>query len=223
MHEIRLVIFDLAGTTVKDRGQVPRALAAGLADVGVTVTPAQVEGVRGASKREAIKHFIPDRPDRDGLARAAYESFCGRLAELYRSEGVESIDGAEDTFQVLRGRGARVALNTGFDRDITGLLVGALRWDESVVDAIVCGDEVARGRPAPDLIVRAMERTGIADPQCVVNVGDTVLDLQAGYNARVRWNVGVLSGAHQRERLVQEPHTHLIGSVSDLSSRVLGW
>ena len=50
-----------------------------------------------------------------------------------------------------------------------------------------------------------------------------MLDLQAGYNARVRWNVGVLSGAHQRERLVQEPHTHLIGSVSDLSSRVLGW
>ena len=32
----------------------------------------------------------------------------------------------------------------------------------------------------------------------------------------VRWNVGVLSGAHSREALSTAPHTHIIQSVADL-------
>jgi mannose-6-phosphate isomerase-like protein (cupin superfamily) len=44
------------------------------------------------------------------------------------------------------------------------------------------------------------------------------LDLQAGYNAGVRWNIGVLSGAHSREQLERERHTHLLASVAELPS-----
>jgi phosphoglycolate phosphatase-like HAD superfamily hydrolase len=65
-----------------------------------------------------------------------------------------------------------------------------------------------------------MERTGVTDARLVLNVGDTVLDLQAGRNAGVRWNVGVLSGGHDRQRLEQAPHTHLIDSVADLKSLI---
>jgi phosphonatase-like hydrolase len=109
-----------------------------------------------------------------------------------------------------------VALNTGFDREITGLLVSSLGWEGEAVDVVVCGDDVGRGRPAPDLIFRAMEAAGVSDARQVMNVGDTVLDLQAGHNAGVRWNVGVLSGAHGREVLEREPHTHLLDSVASL-------
>jgi phosphoglycolate phosphatase-like HAD superfamily hydrolase len=49
-------------------------------------------------------------------------------------------------------------------------------------------------------------------------VGDTVLDLQAGFNAGVRYVVGVLSGAHKKAQLEQERHTHLIESVASLPS-----
>ena len=35
----------------------------------------------------------------------------------------------------------------------------------------------------------------------------------AGHSAGVRWNVGVLSGAHVRRTLEQAPHTHLIDSI----------
>jgi phosphoglycolate phosphatase-like HAD superfamily hydrolase len=61
-----------------------------------------------------------------------------------------------------------------------------------------------------------MEETGVTGVQQVANVGDTLLDLQAGHNAGVRWNIGVLSGAHERQALERFPHTHLLQSVSDL-------
>ncbi len=212
---LQLVVFDMAGTTVQDEGQVPRAFQAALAAHGFAATLEQVNAVRGASKREAILQFIPPGPVRARVAEAAYATFCRRLTELYQSEGVREVPGAASVFARLRGHGIRVALNTGFDREITRLLVSALRWSQGTVDAIVCGDDVAHGRPAPDLIHAAMRATGVCDTQRVMNVGDTVLDLQAAHAAGVRWNIGVLTGAHSREELEAAPHTHIVAAITD--------
>jgi phosphonatase-like hydrolase len=216
MDEPRLVVFDMAGTTVKDAGHVVDAFLVALGEHGIEVTPEQLSNVRGSSKREAVLHFIPEGSDRRSRAETVYNSFREHLAQLYKSKGVEPVEGSEETFRWLRRRGVRVALNTGFDREITGLLLSSLGWESEVVDAVVCGDDVGRGRPAPDLIFRAMEAAGVGDARQVMNVGDTVLDLRAGQNAGVLWNVGVLSGAHGREMLEREPHTHLLDSVASL-------
>ena len=82
------------------------------------------------------------------------------------------------------------------------------------------GESAARlaGRPAPYLIHRAMEAAGATSVHRVMNGGDTELDLRAGWNAGVAWNVGVTSGAHDRERLERAPHTHLLDSVEHLPS-----
>ncbi|HJQ34870.1 MAG TPA: phosphonatase-like hydrolase [Pyrinomonadaceae bacterium] len=216
MDGVELVIFDLAGTTVEDGGEVPDAFASALAAHGVEVTREQLKGVRGSSKRQAVLRFIPDGPERQARAAAVYATFREHLARRYESGGVRAVAGAAETLRALRGRGVRVALNTGFDRETTALLLGALGWDGRVVDAVVCGDDVAQGRPAPYLIFRAMEAAGAASVHRVANVGDTALDLRAGHNAGVRWNVGVLSGAHDRTLLEREPHTHLLSSVAEL-------
>jgi phosphoglycolate phosphatase-like HAD superfamily hydrolase len=82
---------------------------------------------------------------------------------------------------------------------------------------VVCGDDVSQGRPAPYLIFRAMEATGARSVHQVAVVGDTTRDLQAGHNAGVRWNIGVLTGAHDRQTLQRAPHTHLLPSVAEVA------
>jgi phosphonatase-like hydrolase len=217
MDELKLVVFDMAGTTVKDNGQVVNAFTAALMEHHIEFTPELLSRVRGSSKRQAIEQFIPQGTDRASRAKLVYSSFREHLAERYRTEGIEPIDGAQRTFQWLKEQGVRVALNTGFDRDITGLLLKALSWEEgAMIDAVVCGDDVRHGRPHPYLIFHAMESTNTTSVQQVANVGDTVLDLQAGHNAGVRWNIGVLSGAHDRQSLERFPHTHLLQSVTEL-------
>ena len=215
-HESRsidLVVCDMAGTTVQDDGQVPRAFTAALAEHGVAVTAEAINALRGASKRQAIFELLPPTPDRAALSERVYASFRTQLGRVFGA-GVRAVPGAVDAIAQLRARGIRVALNTGFDRDTTNLLLDALGWRSSVVDAVVCGDEVAAGRPAPDLIHACMKAVGVTEAKRVANVGDTVLDLQAGCNAGVRYNVGVLSGAHKREQLEREPHTHLVASIA---------
>lgn len=216
MDGVELVIFDLAGTTVEDRGEVTDAFAGALAEHGIEVTREQLDGVRGSSKRQAVLGFVPEGPGRESRAAAVYAAFREHLARRYESGGVRPVPGAAETFRALRERGVRVALNTGFDRETTALLLGALGWGGGTVDAVVCGDDVKRGRPAPYLIFRAMEAAGAVSVHRVASVGDTTLDLRAGYNAGVRWNVGVLSGAHRRPALEAAPHTHLLPSVAEL-------
>ena len=206
----RLVVFDMAGTTVEDGGQVPAAFTAVLAAHGIATTPDQITRVRGASKRQAIASLVAHPDD----AARVYAEFQRTLAARF-GEGVTAIPGAVDIFRALRQVGSKVALTTGFDREITALLIGALSWQD-VVDTVVCGDDVPNGRPAPDLIHRAMANVGVSDASQVAAVGDTTLDLEAGAAAGVGWNIGVLSGAHGRAALERAPHTHLIQSVADL-------
>jgi phosphonatase-like hydrolase len=210
---IELLVCDMAGTTVRDAGQVPQAFTSALAAHGITVTPQAINSLRGASKRLAILNLIPEGGDRAARADEVYAIFVQHLAAVFNGT-VEPVPGAREAIDTLRSRGVRVALNTGFDRDTTHLLLDALRWREGVVDAVVCGDEVAQGRPAPYMIFHCMEATGVTDVRRVANAGDTVLDLQAGYNAGVGLNIGVLSGAHGRDQLQPQPHTHLLDSMA---------
>ena len=215
MNAIKLVVSDMAGTTVKDSGEVARAFSAALADHGIEASPAQINAVRGASKREAIATLVAPKYGTDAeRVEAVYAGFKKHLQRVFTREA-EPVAGAVDTFAWLRERGIKLALNTGFDRDITTLLIEALGW-QNAADAVICGDDVPQGRPAPYMIFRAMEATGTVDMRHVLNVGDTVSDLQAARNAAVGVSVGVLSGAHKREQLAREPHTHLIESVAAL-------
>jgi phosphonatase-like hydrolase len=210
-----LVVFDLVGTTVQADDAVPRALAEAVAAEGVTVTAAQIDAVRGATKRLALESLLPEGPGRALAVERAYARFQDRLRQACTAETVAEVPGAATVMAALRARGVRVALNTGLDRALTAHLLAALRW-ESMADAVVCGDDVPAGRPAPYLIFRAMEQTGVVSVHDVANVGDTALDLRAAANAGVRWNIGVWSGAHQRTVLADAPHTHLCASVADV-------
>jgi phosphonatase-like hydrolase len=211
-----LVIFDLTGTTVRDEGQVAQAFTGAFCAHGINITPEALRTVRGSSKRQAVLSLMPACLDMQALAEAVYASFRNTLATLYVTRGVQPVTGADKVFRFLKGMGARVALNTGFDREITGLLITALGWGSDLVDAVVCGDDVANGRPAPDLIFRAMALCDATTADRVMAVGDTTLDLQAGHNAGVRWNIGVLTGAHDRQTLEQAPHTILLPSIAQI-------
>ena len=214
--QVELVVMDMAGTTVHDGGEVPAAFRAALAAHGIALSDDEVARVRGASKREVIGRLVQASARRAGRGGGCgvrrIPRGAGGALPRRRARG----EGRGGVFGWLRARGVRVALNTGFDRGIVDLLLDALGWSDGVVDAVVCGDEVRQGRPAPYLVFRAMEAVGVTDVRRVMCVGDTELDLRAGWNAGAGWIVGVLGGAHPRERLEQAPHTHLLPSVASL-------
>ncbi len=217
---VRLVVLDMIGTTVQATDAVPRAFAEALSPEGVAVDAGMLTRVRGLNKRAAIEALVPAGTDHAARAEAAFRRFVVGLVEAYKPGRLAPVAGATDVITRCRAAGVRVALNTGFDRPLTTHILMRLRW-KRLADAVVCGDDVAEGRPAPFMIYRAMERTGVIDVARVAVVGDTTADLEAGHHARAGWNIGVWSGAHDRERLERAPHTHLCASVADVPA-ILG-
>jgi len=212
---IRLVVSDMAGTCVHDGGEVEAAFRAGLADHGIEASAAQISAVRGASKREAIATLTAPKYGHDAArVEAVYASFKSHLQQVFTRDA-KPVAGAPEAFAWLKQQGIKLALNTGFDRDIAQLLIHALQWSD-LPDALVCGDDVKAGRPAPYMIFRSMELTNVVNVREVLVVGDTVSDLQSAHNAGAAMGVAELNGAHKREVLEREPHTHLIGSIADL-------
>ena len=61
---VKLVVFDLAGTTVRDNGEVPSAFKSALNRFGVHVSNEQLDNVRGSSKRQAVFDLLPESHDR---------------------------------------------------------------------------------------------------------------------------------------------------------------
>jgi len=217
-----LVVFDIAGTTVYDGDAVGTCLRRALEHVaGLAFGRAEVNAVMGIPKPVAIRRLLDGRPgarsDR-GRVDEVYRDFERRMLEHYRSgPEVVEVDGASDVFRELRARGLKVALDTGFGRPVTDAVLARLGWSvPGVIDATVTADDVAAGRPAPDMVYRAMELTGVRDVGRVVKVGDTPSDLQEGTSAGCGMVVGVTSGSHTADELRPHPHTVLIGSIREL-------
>ncbi|OFI37694.1 HAD family hydrolase [Arthrobacter sp. SW1] len=227
---IKLVACDMAGTTIDEHGDVYTALARSVEEAGASTTPEAVQEWMGADKVEAITALIGlgGGTASGEVVDAAFIRFKEILTELYAANKPVALDGVEDTLRELRRRGIKVALTTGFSHDVAAPLLEGLGWkvadgradgdaagDAVLLDAVVCSDEVAAGRPAPYMIHRAMELTGVLDVREVLAAGDTVNDLQAAINAGVT-AVGVLSGKLGREELAAHPHHHILDGVKDI-------
>jgi phosphonatase-like hydrolase len=226
---IDLVVLDTAGTTVQDDDAVNRCLCAALAETGVGVTRDEVNEVMGMPKPVAIALLLKRRKYAGGTAPPAevtsiHENFLRRMIAFYRADpAVREIDGASEILGQLRRAGLKLALDTGFSRDIVDTILKRLGWaGKDLLDATVASDEVPRGRPHPDLVFRAMELTGVTDARRVAKVGDTPSDLQEGRAAGCGLVIGVTNGSHTREQLEPHPHTHLIDNLRELPGLLLG-
>ena len=87
---IRLVVLDVGGTIVEERGDVPEALSGAFGKRGVNVSAAEINQWRGAAKREVVRHFVTERmklPDaeRDKVIEAVYTDFSARIIDSYKT------------------------------------------------------------------------------------------------------------------------------------------
>lgn len=217
---IELVVFDMAGTTVHDGDAVNAAFRAALAAAGVSAEPALVNTVMGLHKPEAIRILLEHRGIETsiGMVDSIHDVFVARMKAHYASDpSVREVPEASAVFATLRRAGIKVALDTGFSREIADVILARLGWrSPDVIDATICSDEVSRGRPHPDMIQSLMAKLGVREPRRVAKVGDTQADLEEGTNAECGVVVGVTTGSFTKEQLSQHPHTHIVGSVAEV-------
>ena len=232
MSQIRLIVFDLAGTTVVDDNMVVKGLHQAATESGLKVKLDELQPFTGTNKLHLFQFMLSrekeghlslrdferyDFSDKQDEARKIFRRYAEIMINHYQQHA-RAIPGAEETFRWCRKHGIKVATVTGFHRDISNAIIKSLKWkDRNLIDLAVDVESTnGAGPPAPFMIFYAMEKLGIKSEQEVIKVGDTPADLLSGINAGVRGNIGVLTGSNSEKTLRQYKPTHIIPSVKDL-------
>lgn len=224
MSQIKLAVFDMAGTTIHDENNVAKAFQSALNSHGYpSVTLQEANEKMGYSKPQAIRELLEIHEPvtakiTDQLIDEIHTDFVGGMLNYYATDpAIRAVDDAEMVFDALHAMGIKVGLDTGFSRDITDIILKRVGWDSSnYIDASAASDEVPQGRPFPFMIQKIMGELGIEDPKQVIKIGDTEVDINEGHNAGCLMSIGVTSGVYSGEELIPHRPTHLIGSLTEL-------
>lgn len=237
MGKIRMVMFDLAGTTVDDDTSVRDCLYKAAQEFNLQTTPEEVLLNMGTNKIHLYQFLLArqrgrnieikdfntiDDPESYEEVLPIYERYTELMIDHYRRECRE-VPGAADTFRWCHEHGIKVATDTGFHREITNAIMDSLGWvRDGLVDLAVDVEYVPGqiGRPAPFMIYYAMLQLNVQSIHEVIKIGDSPADMLEGRNAGCRGVIAVLSGPRPIAALGKYWHTHVIPSVADLPALI---
>lgn len=162
----RAVIFDMDGLLLDSERPILESWLAAAREHDVELraeTLLNALGRRAADVRGSFRAQLPPDFPFDAV-RARVQVL---IAEARDRDGFPVKDGVQALLQRLHARGVPCAVASSTRREEVErrLTLVGLR---SFFDALVGGDEVEHGKPAPDIFLLAAERLGVAPAQCLV-------------------------------------------------------
>jgi pyrophosphatase PpaX len=188
-----VVLFDLDGTLIDSGAMILASFRHATRTVLARELPDEVllAHVGGATLDEQMRALEPTRVD-DLVA-----SYREHNRPLH--DGLQPCPGIVDVVERLREQGRRLGVVTA-KRQATVALAFRVLPLEHLVDAVVTNDDVERGKPHPDGILRALELLD-ARPEEAAYVGDSPFDVEAAKRAGVRAVAVGWGGIRSRARL----------------------
>jgi HAD superfamily hydrolase (TIGR01509 family) len=168
-------IFDCDGTLVDSEPLARMAWERALLPYGYTLTDADAEACIGLPYPRVHAYFA-ERAELPA-AEPFWAIFSNELFALIDTALVP-FDDAIAAARDLRSRGVPVAVASSSPRERLHRTLGRAGLLEAF-DVTVAGDEVARGKPAPDMFLLAAQRLGVDPASCVV-IEDSPPGVQAG-------------------------------------------
>ena len=166
------------------------------------------EDVDGRPVRDGARAVIGDR---DAATLDALVAMKERLyTEIVESGQFEVFSDVPTLLQDLSRRGIPMAVASGSNQARRLIALAGLT---ELFKAVVCGDDVVHGKPAPDIFLTAAERLGLPPARCLV-VEDSIAGLSAAKTG------GFIPIALLRIRASEDPPGAMrtISSLGDLRS-----
>lgn len=217
--KIKMVVFDMAGTTVNEDNIVYKTVQKAINEAGFNFTLDEVlaQGA-GKEKLQAIKSVLATFANNtdERLAEQIYNNFSEQLTEAYQSNPLYPQPNATELFTALTERDILRVLNTGYNKQVAQLIIDKLGWKQGKeYDALITANDVPGGRPEPDMIIFAADKFNITSSE-IIKVGDSTIDIEEGKNAGCALSIGITTGAHTAEQMQAANPDHVIDNLMEL-------
>jgi HAD superfamily hydrolase (TIGR01509 family) len=198
---LRGMIFDIDGTLVDTNPAHVIAWQRAFTRLGYDVPVDRIEVEIGKGGDKLVPSVLGEEVEKrlgEALRRAQKEEFLA----IAKSQHFRLFPGVPEILHALRERGVRTALATSSDEtQIEATLASAGLDLTRMVDRVVTKNDAEESKPAPDIVVTAVEKLSVSNVQCAM-VGDTIYDGQACRAAGVVF-LGVISGGTPEAELFE--------------------
>jgi HAD superfamily hydrolase (TIGR01549 family) len=198
---VRGMIFDVDGTLVDTNPAHVEAWRRAFQRFGYDVPTGRIVVEIGKGGDKLVPSILGEEAEKrhgEALRRAQREEFLA----IAKRQHFRVFSGVPELFRALKNRGIRTALATSSDDKHLDATLASARIDlRSMADVVVTKSDAEASKPAPDVVVAAVEKLGFSPALCAM-VGDTVYDGQACQAAGVVF-LGVLSGGSSEAALLE--------------------
>ena len=175
-----LVIFDCDGVLVDTEPVANRALARFLGECGYEISYEECRRLFVGRTMQAVQEHVED-----ALGRPLGSDWPARIRDETLkafAQGIEPVAGAREVLEALAAREKPCCVASSGRFEKMRFTLGATGLLPLVEDVLFSAEEVAHGKPAPDLFLHAAARMGHAPESCLV-IEDSLPGVQAGVAA----------------------------------------
>lgn len=173
---IKAVCFDMDGVLfdTEPAGNAALFEAAALQNCHPTEEQARLlTGMNLAATQDAMNSWYPGQLDTARMVK----DWCRLMLDTMRRKGMPFKPFAAETLRSLRRRSCKLALCTSNAADVVAEYL-RLAGLENAFDAVITGDMVTMGKPAPDIYLLGVEKLGLTPAECV-GVEDSINGVKA--------------------------------------------
>lgn len=212
---LRLAVFDCDGTLVDSQSAIIQAMQAACTHHGFAhPSDERIRRVVGLPLSTAI-HQVLGEIDA-GLAERMSETYKTAFGDLRQSGKVD-----EPMFPGVRNVLERLEAEDWVLGIATGKSARGMRKtldQHGLLDTFVTHQnaDTAQGKPHPEMMLKAMNETGV-EPEFSVMIGDTTFDVEMAGNAGVQ-AIGVAWGYHECDELMDAGAYQVVQTSEELLS-----
>lgn len=179
---IAAVVFDMDGVLVDTEQLWDEVREALTEEWGGRYTPEAQEAMMGMSSLEWSRYLhevvgLRERPE------TISAEVVRRMLARYETD-LPVVPGAVDAVRRLAGAGLRLAVASSSNRELIDAVLRALELT-ALFEVTVSSEEVARGKPAPDVYLEAARRLALEPSRCAA-IEDSASGIRAAKAAGMR-------------------------------------
>lgn len=197
---IKALIFDMDGTIVDNMHVHTAVWLELLAEYGLQMTPLQFQAATaGNTNAELLRSLINPNMDEAEVLAIAHEKET-RYRERFRPF-LRPMAGLESLLRQAQQANVTLAVATAANQPNIEYVLDNLNLRHHFA-TVVGADDVARGKPEPDLFLLVAERLNLVPETCLV-FEDSLAGLEAAHRAGMQ-SIAVTT-SHAAEEMVQRP------------------
>lgn len=180
-NRFKAMIFDMDGTVIDSNEKDFDAWKKVFNEYGVDFEYEEYKKLLGAKSTEIIEKYID-------LNEEETEEFLKKKEKAFNNlvdkKGMDAMPHIEQVLKIIKASNLKIGLATGAQRNKLDFVLEEVKL-KHYFDVLVTADDVKKGKPDPEIFLKALEKLGVSVEEAVI-WEDAELGVQAAKNANLK-------------------------------------